>query len=149
MSTKQDVTVRVTHRYNASPERVFDAWLDPTLIDGWMFGPSQRDEEVVRISVDPRVGGSFSFLVRRQGQEIDHTGEYLELDRPRRLAFTWGAGAPGEKPDMSRLSIDISAIDNGCELTLTHELHPDWADYADRTREGWTKILAALEKAIS
>src|SRR5207244_4104921 len=82
MSTRQDVTVRVTHRYNASPERVFDAWLDPTLIDGWMFGPSQRDEEVVRISVDPRVGGSFSFLVRRQGEEIDHVGEYIELDRP-------------------------------------------------------------------
>src|SRR2546422_4474208 len=71
MSTKHDVTVRVTHRYNASPERVFDAWLDPKLIDGWMFGPSQRDEEVRRVTVDPRVGGSFSFLVRREGHEID------------------------------------------------------------------------------
>ena len=50
MSTTQDITVCVTHRYNASPERVFDAWLDPKLIDGWMFGPSQRDEEVIRVT---------------------------------------------------------------------------------------------------
>jgi uncharacterized protein YndB with AHSA1/START domain len=148
-STKQEVTVQVTHRYSASPERVFDAWLDPKLLDGWMFGASQRDEEVVSISVDARVGGSFSFLVRRQGQEIDHVGEYLEIDRPRRLAFTWGAGASSERPDMSRVSIDISANDSGCELTLMHELQPDWADYADRNREGWTKILDALEKAVS
>ena len=149
MSTQQDVTVRDIHRYNAPPERVFDAWLDPKLMDGWMFGPTQRDEEVVRISVDARVGGSFSFFVRRQGEEIDHTGKYLELDRPRRLAFTWGAGPPGQTPDISRLSIDISATDNGCELTLIHELHPDWADYADRTRDGWTKILDALEAALT
>jgi uncharacterized protein YndB with AHSA1/START domain len=148
MSTTQDVTVRVTHRYNASPDRVFDAWLDPRLIDGWMFGPSQRDEEVVHIAVDARVGGSFSFLVRRQGQEIDHVGEYLEIDRPRRLAFTWGAAVAGDKPDPSRVTIEIAASEGGCELTLTHEIDPEWAEYADRTREGWSKILAAMETAL-
>jgi uncharacterized protein YndB with AHSA1/START domain len=67
VSSAQDLSVVVTHRFAASPERVFDAWLDPALIGQWMFGPAVREEEVLRLATDPRVGGSFSFLVRRQG----------------------------------------------------------------------------------
>jgi|SRR5579884_2395166 uncharacterized protein YndB with AHSA1/START domain len=137
---------RVTHRFDASPERVFDAWLDPTLIGTWMFGPNVRDEEVVRVTVDPRVGGSFSFVVRREGQEIDHIGTYLEIDRPRRLAFTWGVAQ--DVPDMSRVTIDIVALDTGSELTLTHELHPDWADFADRAAGSWSRMLDRLATAL-
>lgn len=92
MSTAPRINVRVTRRYTAPPERVFDAWLDAEMIGKWMFGPALRDEEIVRLSLDARVGGSFSFVVRRQGEEIDHMGEYLEIDRPRRLVFTWGYG---------------------------------------------------------
>ena len=93
MSSAAPVTVTVKRRFAAPAERVFDAWLEPKLVAQWMFGPSLRDEEIVRIAIDPRVGGLFSFVVRRQGQEIDHVGEYLEIDRPRRLAFTLGSAA--------------------------------------------------------
>jgi uncharacterized protein YndB with AHSA1/START domain len=123
---------------------VFDAWLDSGLIGAWMFGHATPDEEVVRISVDPRVGGSFSFLVRRNGQEIDHVGEYLEIDRPRRLVFTWAVRE--NLPDRSRVIIEIAPAPGGADLTLTHELDPKWADYAERTEEGWTKILTALAR---
>jgi uncharacterized protein YndB with AHSA1/START domain len=146
MNSESHVKVRVTRQFSVSPERVFDAWLDPEMIGKWMFGPDLRDEEVVRISLDPRVGGSFSFVVRRQGQEIDHVGEYLEIDRPRRLVFTWGvAGVEGS----SRVIIDIVPLENGCNLTLTHELHPDWADYADRTEDAWTKMINMLSAKLS
>ncbi len=137
--------VRVTHRYTASPERVFDAWLSPDMIGKWMFGAAVRDEEILRIEVDARVGGRFSFLVRRQGEEIDHIGRYLEIDRPRRLVFTFGiAGFGGD----SQVTIEIVPAGSGCELTLTQEIDPAWAQYADRSREGWTKMLAMLEKVI-
>jgi uncharacterized protein YndB with AHSA1/START domain len=115
---------------------VFDAWLDSDLIGAWMFGHATPDEEVVRVSVDPRVGGSFSFLVRRNGKEIDHVGEYLEIDRPRRLVFTWAVRE--NLPDKSRVIIEIAPAPGGADLTLTHELDPKWADYAERTEEGWT-----------
>ena len=120
--------------YDLAPERVFDAWLDPALIGKWMFGPAVRDEEIVRLSVDARVGGSFSFLVRRQGTEIDHVGQYLEIDRPRRLVFTWGTA--DDLPDTSRVTIDIAGRAGGCDLTLTHEMDAKWADYKDRTEAG-------------
>ena len=142
MSTQPPVIVRITRRFSASPQRVFDAWLDPAMIGRWMFGPALREEEVLRIAVDARVGGSFSFLVRRGGHQIDHVGEYLEIDRPRRLVFTWGIRE--HLPDTSRVTIEIVPQDTGCEINLTHELHPDWADYAKRTEEGWTKMLGML-----
>lgn len=145
MNTAPNIRVQVIQRFDASPERVFDAWLDPERIGTWMFGPALREEEIVRISVDPRVGGSFSFVVRRQGNEIDHIGNYLEIDRPRRLVFTWGI-APD--PPESRVTVNIVPLNTGCELTLVHEMHPQWAEYADRTKDGWTKMLTMLNKTL-
>jgi uncharacterized protein YndB with AHSA1/START domain len=147
MTTEPHVLVRVTRGFGTSPEHVFDAWLDAEMIGRWMFGPTLRDEEVLRIAIDPRVGGAFSFLVRRDGEEIDHVGEYLEIVRPRRLVFTWGIAQ--HLPATSRVIVDIIALETGCELALTHELHPDWADYGSRTEAGWTRMLEALAAIVS
>src|SRR3954470_12342963 len=137
MKTEAPISAIVTRRFVAAPERVFDAWLDPSKINGFMFGSHLRDEEVVRIDLDARVGGAFSFVVRRQGQEFDHVGQYLEIDRPRRLVFTWGVT---QDESSSRVIIEIAPLEQGCDLTLTHELDPAWADYAERAREGWAKM---------
>ena len=142
MPEQNDLAARVTRSFDTSAERIFDAWLNPDLIGCWMFGPSLRDEEVLRISIDPRVGGAFSFLVRRAGQELDHVGKYLEISRPHRLVFTWGVGE--EADDSSVVSIEINPTQDGCELALTHRIHPDWADYVARTEAAWTKMLNAL-----
>lgn len=141
-----NVKVSVTRHFDASPERVFDALLDPEMIGKWMFGPALREEEVLRIVVDARVGGAFSFLVRRQGQEIDHVGKYREIDRPRRLVFTWGVA--GDSEDESLVIIEIVPQEIGVELTLTHEMDPKWADYASRTEAGWAKMLDALSVTL-
>ena len=147
MTTKSPVLVRVSHRFHAPAERVYDAWLDPRMIGRWMFGVA-LPEEVLHLHVDARVGGSFSFLVRREGREIDHVGEYLELDRPRHLAFTWGIrGAEGGAA--SRVAIEIVPTEAGCELTLNHELHPDWADYAERTEKSWATMIGILDGALA
>lgn len=141
------VQVRVTRSFASPPERVFDAWLDPAMLGRWMFGPEVRDEEVVRLTTDPRRGGQFSFVVRRQGREIDHVGEYLELDRPRRLAFTWAVVPVTSDP--SRVIIDIAPSDAGCELTLVHELPPEWADLAARAEAAWKLELATLARGLA
>lgn len=146
MTTNAPVSVRVTRRYAAAAERVFDAWLDPAMIGRWMFGPAIREEEVLRLQVDARVGGGFSFLVRRDGQEIDHVGTYREIDRPRRLVFSWGI--EGESRDESQVAIEIAPLESGCELTLTHEMDAKWAEYAARTEVGWARMLEALGRAL-
>jgi uncharacterized protein YndB with AHSA1/START domain len=144
------VFVTVTRRFPNAAEDVFDAFLDPALIGRWMFGPALRDEEVLRIAIDPVVGGLFSFLVRRQDQEIDHIGKYLEIERPRRLVFTWAIAPASIEPGAAgRVTIEIVPQGAGCELTLTHEMLAAWADYAPRVFEGWSKMLDALRGTLA
>ena len=143
MSNENTFQVTATRFLNATPERVFDAWLVPRTLGMWMFGPRVRAENVVRLDVDPRVGGQFSLKVERNGQLVDHVGEYLELDRPHRLAFTWAV--KGDSDDApSRVHIDIAASGSGCVLTLVHEMDEQWAEYAARTEAGWNTMLEAL-----
>ncbi|HEY8509511.1 MAG TPA: SRPBCC family protein [Steroidobacteraceae bacterium] len=146
MNATHPVSVTVVREFDAPAERLFDAWLDERMIGQWMFGAALRDEEILRIAVDARVGGKFSFLVRREGTEIDHVGTWLEIDRPRRLAFTWGI--TGESVDESRVTIDFVQAGTRTQLTLTHELAPKWAEYASRTEAGWTYMLETLGKLL-
>lgn len=138
--------IRVSRRISAPAERVFDAWLDPAMIGRFMFGPHLRDEQVVSLTNEPRVGGTFHYKVTRGETLIDHTGTYRVIERPTRLVFTWGVDA--EQGDLSVVTIEIEADGDGCVLTLTHALHPDWAEYAERTQAGWTKIVGDLATAL-
>ena len=138
--------VQVTRTYSHSAERVFDAWLDPKMIGRFMFGRHLREEEVVHLKTDARTGGTFSFLVTRQGQAIDHIGRYEVVERPTKLVFTWSI-AP-EPIDASRVTIAIVARGPGCELTLSHELAPGWEEYAERTKGGWTRMTDELDRAL-
>lgn len=132
----------VTKRFNVPAERVFDAWLDPAMLGRWMFGPNVREERIVRLGTEPRVGGKFSFVVDRAGVEIDHVGEYLEIDRPRLLVFTWATR--DSLPETSRVIVEITPLDQECELTVTHIMAPSWAAYAERAAGAWRKMLDAL-----
>lgn len=146
MSTSP-VTVRVAMQLPAPPKQVFDALLDPASIGEWMFGARLRDEEVLRIAVDPRIGGRFSFLVRRGALEIDHVGTYRAIERPRRLAFTWGVA--GESTDESLVTIEIAATAAGSQATLTHEMDAKWAEYAERVEGSWQKMLGVLGDVLA
>jgi uncharacterized protein YndB with AHSA1/START domain len=134
----------VTHTYEAAPERVFDAWLDPAVARYFLF--ATPGGEMIRAETDPKVGGKFTFVDRRAEMgDVLHTGEYLEIDRPRRLAFTFGV--PQFNPDFTRVTLDFApTASGGCALTLTHSDVP--AEWADRSKEGWGKIIASLEGAL-
>ncbi|HEY1601828.1 MAG TPA: SRPBCC family protein [Pirellulales bacterium] len=146
MSEPVPIDIRVTHRYTATAEQVFSAWLDPAQLGRWMFGRNLRDETVVRMEVDARVGGSFSFVVLRGGQEIDHVGNYLQIEPSHHLEFTWGIRA--NLPESSRVTIDIAPLSTGCELVLVHTIDPKWADFAASIEQSWTSMLTALASVI-
>lgn len=138
--------VKITKEFSAKPGKVFDAWLDTDMLSQWMFGPDVRDEKIINLENTPKVGGRFSYVVKRGEEVIDHVGTYREVQRPNRLVFTWGAGE--EAGEKSVVTIDIEPTENGCKLTLVHEMDLKWKDYVDRTRDGWTFMLEKLEKTI-
>lgn len=86
--TAEGPIVRVTRRFKASPERVFDAWLDPKTAGQWLFATPSGT--MVKVAIDAQVGGSFTIIDRRDDEDSLHSGEYLSIDRPRRLVFTFG-----------------------------------------------------------
>ena len=136
--------VVVTKHFDAPAERVFDAFLDVETARRFLFATATG--EMIRAEIDPRVGGRFTFTDRRPDMgEVLHTGEYLEIDRPRRLVFTFGV--PQFNPDYTRVTVEIVASGAGCDLTLTNDDVP--AEYAERNAEGWGRILDGLVPARS
>jgi uncharacterized protein YndB with AHSA1/START domain len=141
MATEKPASFQVVRRFDAAADRVFDAWLDPDTAGKWLF--ATESGQMVRVEIDPRVGGSFNFT-RRDGDDVEHVGEYLEIDRPRRLVFTFSV--PKFAKQITRVTVDIVPLDSGCQLTLTHEdVLPDWAS---ATEAGWTMILNSLVRTL-
>jgi uncharacterized protein YndB with AHSA1/START domain len=130
-------TVQVTQRFAAPAERVYDAFLDPKKAARFLFATPTG--QVVRCDIDARVGGAFSIVDRRNGEDVAHIGRYLELDRPRRIVFTFLVEKYSN--ESSRVTIDIRPLPHGCELTLSHDIPAEFAAFEDRTRSGWAAIL--------
>ena len=99
---------------------------------------------MTRVEMDPRVGGKFLLIDRRHGKDIEHVGEYLEIDRPRRLVFTFAVQKFSAQSTL--VSIDIVPVGTGCDLTLTHEGVLD--EWLSRTQEGWGMILDGLANSL-
>jgi uncharacterized protein YndB with AHSA1/START domain len=149
--------------FKVPPQRVYDAILSTEMIGRFMFGPLLREEEVLHIRNEPRVGGAFSYKVRRGEHLIDHVGKFLELippvslssengtttksrtptGRPGRIVFTWGIVGESDN-DASTVTIDITPTPEGCSVRLMHEMPPQWADFVDRSRGAWEKMLGVL-----
>jgi uncharacterized protein YndB with AHSA1/START domain len=79
----------MTRSFAAPRTLVFDAWTKPEHVAHW-WDPSGAKLAVCEI--DLRVGGSFRW-VNRGAPDHPFAGEYTEITRPERLAFTAGAGA--------------------------------------------------------
>ena len=132
----------VTHSFNANPEVVFDAWVTSKHVRNW-FGPGLG--EVVGVAIDARDGGAFSFMQRRGLDDVEHHGKYLEFIRPERLVFTWTVKGT---TDASQVTVDITPTATGCQVLLTHELQPHWANYRERMAASWQKMLTAMAASI-
>ena len=133
--------VTVERRLDAPPERVFDAWLDPALAGLWLF--RTPDGTLARCEVDARVGGRFRIDERRGSDLAEHHGEYVEIDRPRRLAFDFSTSFSEER---TRVIATIAPDGDGSLLTLRHE--GVWADWEQQARQGWTTILDGFARTL-
>ncbi|MCI0417237.1 SRPBCC domain-containing protein [bacterium] len=127
---------------DASPEEIFDAWLNPESLRDWMVpGPWKYTEAIV----DSRVSGKFWIVMKNDEREFEHTGEYKILDRPKKLAFTWISKATGMNPTL--VTIELIQKGKKTELTLTHEGLSDEA--RESHEQGWTDIVEKLAKHFS
>jgi uncharacterized protein YndB with AHSA1/START domain len=136
-------TAVAVQKFSVPPQRVYDAILDSKMISRFMFGPLLREEKILHIRNEPKVGGEFSYKVRRGEHEIDHVGKFLELIPPKRIVFTWGIAGESDG-DGSTVAIDITPTPDGCSLRLMHEMPAQWADFLDRSQAAWQKMFGVL-----
>ncbi|MBO9713966.1 MAG: SRPBCC domain-containing protein [Sphingomonas sp.] len=139
------VILTVTRELAAPPERVFDAWLDPADASRFLF--ATPGGEMLSCEIDASVGGSALIVERRASGDARHRLRFEAIERPHRLVFLFAAD-PAPEGEWTRVTIEIVPSASGCTLTLTHEMDPKWADYAEQTRHGWTMILGNLARTV-
>ena len=130
----------VRREIRATPEELFDAWLDPEALVQFMLpGPTER----TTVKVDPRVGGRFEIVMHTPNGAISHTGSYRRIDRPRTLAFTWNSQYAGDGDSL--VTVEFRAARGATEIVLTHEGLPS-EEMVKAHTGGWSDILVVLAK---
>ncbi len=138
-----DYAVTVRREIAASAEVLFDAWLDAGSLGSWLKpGRWQRS----RVETDPRVGGTFRIVMVDDESSMLHTGTYREIDRPRRLVFTWSS--PATEFRDSVVTVTFRPLPTGATVVEIHQVGlPDEEAQAGH-RRGWSEILEALEGTV-
>jgi uncharacterized protein YndB with AHSA1/START domain len=129
-------------RIAARPETVFTFFTDPSKMVQWKGS---------RAELDPRPGGIYRV---EMSEQIVASGEYVEIDSPKRVVFTWGwegqeagSGEHAVPPGSSRVEVTLEPDGDGTLLRLRH------LDLPEQSREihgqGWDLYLGRLVVAAA
>jgi uncharacterized protein YndB with AHSA1/START domain len=139
-------TLHLERTFQASADRVFDAWTSEEVMRRWFRGRS--DWETPTAEVDLRVGGAVRVVMRDPRSGTDHGGggHYTEIDRPTRLAFTWTWDDEADRETL--IEIDFEEADGATTVRFTHANIRDVESRREHER-GWTTCFDLLERALS
>lgn len=140
-----DTSLRVERGFDATPEEVFDAWTTPAVLRRWWAVHPQGSTPIAE--VDLRVGGRYRLSMETpDGERHTVQGQYSEIDRPRRLVYSWqwelDAGGLGPA---STVTVEFRADGNRTTVVLEHERLPD-SGSRDRHAQGWAACMEVLRE---
>ena len=130
----EDLTgaIEITQRIEASPDIVFAYLTDSHRFVKWMG---------VGAELDARPGGRFRIDV--DGVHVA-SGEYQEIDPPRRLVMSWGwEGHATVPPGSTTVEITLTPEQGATVLRLRHLGLPDEGERHHHT-EGWRLYTSQL-----
>ena len=132
-ATTETTSVERQVSIDASPETIWEFLVDPEKATRWMGMSATLEAEpggLYRVEVIP-----------------GHTarGEFVELDPPRRLVYTWGweEGESSVPPGSSTIEIELVPEGDGTTVRLVHSDLPN-AESADSHGHGWQHYLDRL-----
>jgi uncharacterized protein YndB with AHSA1/START domain len=137
-------TVRIERTFKAPIERVFDAWTSAEVMRRWW--QAEHGWETTEAEVDLRLGGAVRVVMRDPERDVEHGGggAYTEIERPRRLAFTW---IWDDDTRRTLIEIDFAETEDGTSVRFTHS--GLWDEAAVRSHEGgWGRILDNLGRTL-
>jgi uncharacterized protein YndB with AHSA1/START domain len=131
--------ISVVREIPATPQEVFDVWMDHTSPGGPWFGAG-------KVILNPVVDGLFYWLVKHEGRDWAHYGRFLRIERPAFVEYTWMS--EGTKGLESVVSVAFRAAGDQTEVTLRHSGLPD-EPMGQQHKDGWTWILGALAERFA
>ncbi|HEY5948487.1 MAG TPA: SRPBCC domain-containing protein [Kofleriaceae bacterium] len=132
------MNIDLNRTIRATPEQVFEVWLDPKSPGGPWHGSE-------RAIVNAVVDGLFYHSVQHAGRTWAHYGRFLTLDRGKKIEHTWMSEAT--KGIETVVTLTLTPKDGGTEVKLTHTNVPD--DELGRShQDGWTYILKAVAERL-
>jgi uncharacterized protein YndB with AHSA1/START domain len=140
--------VRMTRLIRAPRQKVYNAWLDPKIRTQWWCAAPEMKPGVCEI--DASVGGRYRVgMVAPDGKEHIVVGEFIELNPPNKLAFTWTWETNPSFGSNSQVTVEFFDAtfkdEPATELLLTHERLTKPLERSDHTT-GWLGCLKSLGK---
>lgn len=133
-------TVRLRRLMPAAPDVVFDQWLDPESLREWMC---PRPVRCVEVLVEPRVGGIVRFDIDDSGASVLITGQFLTIERPRVLRFTWSNSDWVDPSVVSIVSVEFEPVgENQTMMSIEHSLLPP--EEFENFHSGWILTFEQL-----
>lgn len=122
MSAQEVAALRLEREFDAPPEEVFDAWTNPEVLQRW-WAPTPTGSSP-GCDIDLRVGGRYTLRMRAvEGGPVNSVaGEFREIDRPRRLVYTW-CWEPGSGVDpglVTLVTVDFIELGGRTRVVLEH-----------------------------
>jgi uncharacterized protein YndB with AHSA1/START domain len=139
-----EYTVIVRRDIAAPAEELFDAWLDAQSLGSWLRPAGIRE---TRAETDPRVGGTFRIVMVDNESPIEHTGTYREIDRPRRLVFTWTS--PSTRFRDSIVTVTFEPSSNSSTLVEIHQVGLPDEEARVGHHAGWSDALRELDRTTT
>lgn len=141
-------SVSLSKSVAAPAEKIFDRWLIPTFVGSWMFGSHVGNEKVVDLKNEARPGGSYSYHITRNGKEFLQDGEYLKIDRPIKLSFTWRETAK-KNARKSKINLNLDTQDGKTKIKLSMQIDQTLELYANEIKKQWSERLKMLAEQVS
>lgn len=145
--TQPDNFVRLHKLVQASPQRVYDTWLDPATYPKW-FAPDPNSRCTL-VSIDAKIGGEMRFTMTTPNGTISGHGTITQLVPAKRIAYTWGWIEMPEMGAGSTVTVDLIEADNpygdgpATEIILTHQGLNTSVERSEHTG-GWWGCLKAI-----
>ena len=129
--------VHVSRTIAATPQRLFEAWLDPASLSQWL---RPFDTQRTEARVDARVGGAFALDMHTPERVVEHRGEYLAIEPYSRLVFTWDSP---HTDGASLVTVTFTPKGKATEVHVMHEKLP--ANKLEAHTGGWSSGLDKLD----
>lgn len=146
MTVTDSARVAVVRRLlPAAPDVVYDEWLDPGALSDWMC---PRPARCLNVESEPIVGGRLRIDIEDGGAEFFVSGEYLVLDRPRRLSFSWTCSTWPDPNIKSVVTVVLEPRGNEQTfMTIEHSLLPP--ELVGQHARGWAAIAGQLAMELA